>query len=39
VFGNKVKKYYAPERGIVVGKSVNPVNQSGGRIIHLGVIK
>jgi predicted deacylase len=39
VFGNRIKKYYAPERGIVVGKSVNPVNQSGGRIIHLGIIK
>lgn len=39
VFGNAIKKYYAPEKGIVVGKSVNPVNQSGGRIIHLGIMK
>ncbi|MGG8496932.1 succinylglutamate desuccinylase/aspartoacylase family protein [Tenacibaculum sp. TC6] len=39
VFGNTIKKYYAPEKGIVVGKSVNPVNQSGGRIIHLGIMK
>lgn len=39
VFGNTIKKYYAPERGIIVGKSVNPVNQSGGRIVHLGIIK
>ncbi|TYP96258.1 hypothetical protein C7447_1088 [Tenacibaculum adriaticum] len=37
VFGNIIKKYYAPEEGIIVGKSVNPVNQSGGRIIHLGI--
>ncbi|MFD0993546.1 succinylglutamate desuccinylase/aspartoacylase family protein [Tenacibaculum geojense] len=39
VFGATIKKYMAPEDGIVVGKSVNPVNQSGGRIIHLGIIK
>ena len=37
VFGNLIQKYYSPECGIVVGKSVNPVNQSGGRIIHLGI--
>jgi len=37
VFGNIVQEYYTPENGVVIGKSVNPVNQSGGRIIHLGV--
>lgn len=37
VFGNIVKQYYAPEAGIVVGKSVSPVNQAGGRILHLGI--
>ncbi len=39
VFGQKIKDYYAPEAGIVVGKSVSPVNQSGGRILHLGIVK
>jgi predicted deacylase len=39
IFGNKVKEYFAPEDGIVIGKSVSPVNQTGGRILHLGIIK
>lgn len=39
VFGVKLKEYFAPEAGIVIGKSVSPVNQTGGRIIHLGIIK
>ena len=39
MFGDKVKEYYAPEDGIVIGKSVNPINQTGGRILHLGIIK
>ena len=39
VFGNKIKEYHAPEDGIVIGKSVHPVSQSGSRIIHLGIIK
>lgn len=37
IFGDIVKKYYAPEDGIVIGKNVNPVNQTGDRILHLGV--
>lgn len=37
VFGNMIKQYFAPENGIVIGKSVSPVNQTGGRIIHLGI--
>jgi len=36
VFGEVVEEYYAPEDGIVIGKSVSPVNQTGGRILHLG---
>ena len=36
VFGNKIKDYLAPCDGVVIGKSVSPVNQTGGRIIHLG---
>jgi predicted deacylase len=36
VFGNKIKDYLAPCDGIVIGKSISPVNQTGGRIVHLG---
>lgn len=36
VFGEVSKVIRAPESGIVIGKSVNPVNQSGSRILHLG---
>ena len=39
IFGDIIKEYQAPERGIVIGKSVSPVNQTGGRILHLGIIK
>lgn len=39
IFGNKVKEYFAPQDGIVIGKSVSPVNQTGGRILHLGLVK
>lgn len=37
VFGEIIDEYYAPEAGVVIGKSTSPVNQSGGRILHLGV--
>lgn len=37
-FGDIINKYYCPENGIVIGKSSNPVNMNGGRIIHLGII-
>jgi predicted deacylase len=37
-FGDVVREYRAPERGVVVGKSVNPVGQTGARILHLGVV-
>jgi len=37
VFGDVKAEYFAPEDGIVIGKSINPVNQSGSRILHLGV--
>lgn len=39
IFGKKVKEYLCPEDGIVIGKSISPVNQSGGRILHLGIIR
>lgn len=38
IFGDMVKEYLAPEDGIVIGKSVAPVNQTGGRIAHLGIL-
>ncbi|MDX1940588.1 MAG: succinylglutamate desuccinylase/aspartoacylase family protein [Saprospiraceae bacterium] len=37
IFGKLVREYFAPEDGIVIGKSVNPVNQTGSRILHLGL--
>lgn len=37
--GEVIATYRTPEAGIVVGKSTNPVNISGGRIIHLGILK
>lgn len=38
IFGNLLKHYYAPEDGVVIGKSISPVNQTGGRILHLGIV-
>ncbi len=38
IFGDMVKEYLAPEDGIIIGKSVAPVNQTGGRIVHLGIL-
>ncbi len=37
LFGEVLREYHAPESGIVIGKSVNPLNQTGSRILHLGV--
>lgn len=37
VFGDVQREYLAPEDGVVIGKSINPINQTGGRILHLGV--
>ena len=38
-FGEVVEEYVAPESGIVIGKSTNPVSISGSRIIHLGILQ
>lgn len=38
-FGEVIKNYRSPERGVVIGKSTNPINMSGGRIIHLGILE
>jgi len=37
-FGDVIREYQAPEDGIVIGKSVNPVGQTGARILHVGII-
>jgi uncharacterized protein len=37
IFGDVTKRYHAPADGVVVGRSVNPLNQTGSRIIHLGL--
>ena len=39
VFGDITKDYTSPEDGIVIGRSISPVNQTGGRILHLGRMK
>ncbi len=36
IFGELTKQYFAPEAGIVVGRSIDPLNQTGSRILHLG---
>lgn len=38
IFGDTIREYKAPEDGIVIGHCVNPLGQTGARIIHLGVL-
>ncbi|MCB9555896.1 MAG: succinylglutamate desuccinylase/aspartoacylase family protein [Deltaproteobacteria bacterium] len=37
-FGRVTRNYVAPEDAIIVGKSVDPVAETGGRIAHLGIV-
>ena len=37
IWGDLAREYRAPEDGIVVGKSTNPVALPGSRVLHLGV--
>ncbi len=37
IFGKASREYFAPDDGIVIGKSISPINQTGSRILHLGV--
>lgn len=37
IFGELIEEYRAPEDGIIIGRSTHPVNQTGSRIVHLGV--
>lgn len=39
IFGDLIQEYFAPVDGVVIGKSVQPINQTGGRILHLGVLE
>jgi predicted deacylase len=36
IFGKPCRQYHAPEDGIIIGKSVDPINPTGSRILHLG---
>lgn len=37
IFGHLHQQYFAPEDGVVIGKSVDPICPTGGRILHLGI--
>ncbi|HMQ46561.1 MAG TPA: succinylglutamate desuccinylase/aspartoacylase family protein [Saprospiraceae bacterium] len=39
IFGEVIQEIEAPEDGVVIGKHVQPVAQTGTRILHLGIIK
>lgn len=39
IFGDLLREYKTPQKGVVIGKSVSPINQTGGRILHLGIIR
>jgi predicted deacylase len=39
IFGSEIKTFLSPENGIVIGKSISPVNQAGGRILHIGTME
>ena len=36
IFGDVLQEYQAPHDGVIIGKSVEPVTQTGARIVHLG---
>lgn len=37
IFGFETADYFSKNDGIVIGKSTSPINQTGGRILHLGI--
>ena len=37
IYGEVIRDLFAPEDGVVIGRSVNPVNQTGSRVVHLGI--
>jgi len=38
IFGDLTREYRAPWPGVVIGKSVDPIAETGARLIHLGEI-
>lgn len=38
IFGDEVARYHAPHDAVIIGRSTNPVNQAGARVVHLGVL-
>jgi hypothetical protein len=38
VFGDVIARYHAPEDGVIIGRSTNPICETGSRLVHLGVI-
>ena len=36
-FGDLIADYHAAEAGVVVGHSINPVAETGARVLHLGI--
>lgn len=38
IFGDVVREYRAPWAGVIIGKSVDPVAETGARLVHLGEI-
>lgn len=38
VYGDVVREYRAPVDGVIVGKSVDPIAETGARIAHIGVL-
>lgn len=36
VFGDVIAEYVSPIDGVVVGRSVNPIYQTGARVVHIG---
>ena len=39
IFGNIVDEMFAPQTGVVIGRSSNPVAMAGDRVLHMGVLK
>lgn len=37
IFGEKSREYICPHPGVVIGKSINPVAETGARILHIGI--
>lgn len=36
-FGDRIADYHAPEDGVIVGHSINPVAETGARVVHIGI--